>query len=61
MRLLRRVEQLVSPAKPLVVIRNAPPLASDLPPDPPSPEYPVRLTFLLAGHGPGVAEPTQGR
>jgi hypothetical protein len=39
--------KLASPAKPLVVIRNAPPLARDLPPDPPSPEYPVRLTFRL--------------
>jgi hypothetical protein len=32
---------------PLVIIRNAPPLAADLPPDPPSAEYPVRITFLL--------------
>jgi hypothetical protein len=36
-----------NPRKPLVVIRGAPPLATDLPPDPPSVEYPVRLTFLL--------------
>jgi hypothetical protein len=36
-----------NPRKPLVVIRNTPPLASDLPPDPPSADYPVRLTFLL--------------
>jgi hypothetical protein len=36
-----------NPRKPLVVVRNAPPLAPDLPPDPPSAEYPVRLTFLL--------------
>jgi hypothetical protein len=34
-------------ARPLVVVRNAPPVAPDLPPDPPSPEYPVRLTFRL--------------
>jgi hypothetical protein len=33
--------------RPFVVIRSAPPLAPDLPPDPPSVEYPVRLTFLL--------------
>jgi hypothetical protein len=33
--------------KPNVVTRNAPPLATDPPPDPPSAEYPVRLTFLL--------------
>jgi hypothetical protein len=33
--------------KPLVIIRNAPALAPDLPPDPPSADYPVRLTFLL--------------
>jgi hypothetical protein len=33
--------------KPLVVTRNAPPPAADLPPDPPSAEYPVRLSFLL--------------
>jgi hypothetical protein len=33
--------------QPVVVIRNAPPLAPDLPPDPPSVDYPVRLTFLL--------------
>ncbi len=35
------------PRKPLVVVRNAPPLAPGLPPDPPSADYPVRLTFLL--------------
>jgi hypothetical protein len=35
------------PRKPLVVIRNAAPVSQDLPPDPPSAEYPVRLTFLL--------------
>ncbi len=36
-----------NPRKPFVVVRNAPPLAPDLPHDPPSAEYPVRLTFLL--------------
>jgi hypothetical protein len=36
-----------NPAKPPVVVRNTPALAPDLPPDPPSPEYPVRLSFLL--------------
>jgi hypothetical protein len=35
------------PRKPLVVTRNAPPLAAEPPPDPPSPDYPVRLTFQL--------------
>jgi hypothetical protein len=35
------------PPQPVVVIRNALSLAPDLPPDPPSVDYPVRLTFLL--------------
>jgi hypothetical protein len=36
-----------NPRKPIVVIRNAPPVVPGLPPDPPSSTYPVRLTFLL--------------
>lgn len=36
-----------SPRKPMVVVRRALPSAPDLPADPPSSDYPVRLTFLL--------------
>jgi hypothetical protein len=35
-----------NPRKPLVVVRNAPVL--DLPPDRPSADHPVGLTFLLS-------------
>jgi hypothetical protein len=43
----RKTHRRNPPRKPVVVVRNAPPLAPDLPPDPPSADYPVRLCFLL--------------
>jgi hypothetical protein len=51
--------------KPFVATHNAPPPATDLPPDPPCAEYPVRLSFVLPStvlvtpgpHGFNTAEP----
>ncbi len=37
----------INPRRPLVVVRRAPPLVPDLPPERPCTDYPVRLTFLL--------------